>query len=123
MTTITAAVVREQGAPLTLEQLELDDIRDDEVRVKLVATGVCHRERSSATASIRRPCQPCWVTREPGSSRLSARPSRRSVLVITWCSPPRTAPTASSAEPVSWRTAGTSSPRTSVVVARTAPPL
>ncbi len=44
MTTITAAVVREQGAPLTLEQLELDDIRDDEVRVKLVATGVCHTD-------------------------------------------------------------------------------
>ncbi|MCU1629441.1 MAG: hypothetical protein JWP64_4390, partial [Pseudonocardia sp.] len=37
MTTITAAVAREHHAPLTLEQLELDDIRDDEERVKMVA--------------------------------------------------------------------------------------
>ena len=35
MTTITAAVVRDKGAPLTIERLELDDIRRDEVRVRL----------------------------------------------------------------------------------------
>ena len=44
MTTVTAAVVREQRAPLTLEQLELDEIRDDEVRVRMVATGICHTD-------------------------------------------------------------------------------
>lgn len=44
MTTITAAVARELKSPLTIEQLELDDIRDDEVRVRLVASGVCHTD-------------------------------------------------------------------------------
>jgi len=43
-TTITAAVAREAGADLVIEQLELDDIRPGEVRVRLVATGVCHTD-------------------------------------------------------------------------------
>ncbi|MFF1680392.1 NAD(P)-dependent alcohol dehydrogenase [Streptomyces sp. NPDC058256] len=44
MTTITAAVARAHKAPLSLEQLRLDDIRDNEVRVRMVATGVCHTD-------------------------------------------------------------------------------
>jgi aryl-alcohol dehydrogenase len=44
MTTVTAAVARTLKAPLTVEQLELDDPRDDEVRVRLVASGVCHTD-------------------------------------------------------------------------------
>jgi Zn-dependent alcohol dehydrogenase len=32
MPTITAAVAREQGKPLTLEQLQLDDLRPGEAR-------------------------------------------------------------------------------------------
>jgi aryl-alcohol dehydrogenase len=44
MTTVTAAVARSVKEPLRLEQLELDDLRDDEVRVRLVASGVCHTD-------------------------------------------------------------------------------
>jgi aryl-alcohol dehydrogenase len=44
MTTVTAAVARTLKAPLTVEQLELDDPRDDEVRVRLVASGICHTD-------------------------------------------------------------------------------
>jgi len=45
MATIAAAVVREHHhAPLPIEQLDLDEPRTDEVRVRLVATGVCHTE-------------------------------------------------------------------------------
>jgi aryl-alcohol dehydrogenase len=44
MTTITAAVAREPHAPLSLEELELDEIRDNEVRVRMVATGICHTD-------------------------------------------------------------------------------
>jgi len=44
MPTITAAVAREQGKPLTLEQLQLDDLRPDEARVRMVATGICHTD-------------------------------------------------------------------------------
>ncbi|MCI2237791.1 NAD(P)-dependent alcohol dehydrogenase [Paenibacillus sp. TRM 82003] len=42
--TITAAVAREHGQPLSIEQVELDAMRPDEVRVRLVATGVCHTD-------------------------------------------------------------------------------
>jgi aryl-alcohol dehydrogenase len=41
---IEAAVARAKYAPLTLETLELEEPRDNEVRVRLVATGVCHTD-------------------------------------------------------------------------------
>ncbi len=41
---ITAAVARDINAPLSIEEVELDDPRDDEILVKLVATGVCHTD-------------------------------------------------------------------------------
>lgn len=45
MTTVTAAVAREHHQPLSIEQLELDDeLRADEVRVAIVASGVCHTD-------------------------------------------------------------------------------
>ncbi len=37
-----AAVVTERGGPIRTEEVELADPRDGEVRVKLVASGVCH---------------------------------------------------------------------------------
>jgi aryl-alcohol dehydrogenase len=41
---ITAAVARTPGAPLTIEELDLDDPRHGEVRVRMVATGICHTD-------------------------------------------------------------------------------
>lgn len=41
---VTAAVVRETGAPLQLEELELDDLRHNEVRVRMVSVGICHTD-------------------------------------------------------------------------------
>ncbi len=40
---ITAAVVREKGS-FTLETVHLEDPRDDEVLVRIVATGLCHTD-------------------------------------------------------------------------------
>ena len=39
-----AAVARIPGAPLVLEEIELDDPRDDEVLVEVAACGVCHTD-------------------------------------------------------------------------------
>lgn len=39
-----AAVVREPHGDLLIEELELDDLRPTEVRVRMVATGVCHTD-------------------------------------------------------------------------------
>jgi hypothetical protein len=41
---IKAAVARDHNEPLTVEDLELDDPRPNEVRVRLVATGICHTD-------------------------------------------------------------------------------
>ena len=41
---IEAAVLRTKGGPLMIEPLELEGPRDDEVLVRLVATGICHTD-------------------------------------------------------------------------------
>jgi Zn-dependent alcohol dehydrogenase len=41
---ITAAVVESQGAPFALEQLELGELRPDELLVRVAAAGVCHTD-------------------------------------------------------------------------------
>jgi aryl-alcohol dehydrogenase len=41
---ITAAVTASPGADFTLESVELDDPRPDEVRVRIAAVGVCHTD-------------------------------------------------------------------------------
>jgi len=41
---IRAAVLRTKGGPLRIEPLELEGPRDDEVLVRLVATGICHTD-------------------------------------------------------------------------------
>jgi aryl-alcohol dehydrogenase len=39
-----AAVVEGQGQPFTMSEVELDEPRDDEVLVRMVATGICHTD-------------------------------------------------------------------------------
>jgi aryl-alcohol dehydrogenase len=41
---IQAAVLRRRGGPLKIESLELEGPRDDEVLVRLVASGICHTD-------------------------------------------------------------------------------
>ena len=41
---INAAVARQNFQPLTIEELELDDIRPNEVRVRMVGSGICHTD-------------------------------------------------------------------------------
>jgi aryl-alcohol dehydrogenase len=41
---ITAAVTRATRSPMTLETLDLDAPRDEEILVRVVATGVCHTD-------------------------------------------------------------------------------
>jgi aryl-alcohol dehydrogenase len=43
-TAITAAVVESGGAPFALESLELGALQPDEVRVRIVASGICHTD-------------------------------------------------------------------------------
>ncbi|MFN2628214.1 MAG: NAD(P)-dependent alcohol dehydrogenase [Gaiellaceae bacterium] len=41
---ITAAVVETRGAPFALQELELGELREDEVLVKVAASGICHTD-------------------------------------------------------------------------------
>lgn len=41
---VTAAVSRGPDSPFTLETVELDEPRADEVLVRIVATGLCHTD-------------------------------------------------------------------------------
>lgn len=41
---VTAAVAPSKGAKLEVQKLELGELRPDEVRVKMVASGVCHTD-------------------------------------------------------------------------------
>lgn len=41
---VTAAVVPSKGEPLVMQELELDDPRPGEVRVRMVASGICHTD-------------------------------------------------------------------------------
>ena len=41
---IRAAVLRTRGGPLKIEPLELEGPRDDEVLVRIVASGICHTD-------------------------------------------------------------------------------
>ena len=47
MRSITAAVLREPGMPFSLENVELDDPREDEILVRIVAAGICHTDISA----------------------------------------------------------------------------
>jgi aryl-alcohol dehydrogenase len=44
MVPIRAAVLRSPGCPLKIERLEMEGPRDDEVLVRLVASGICHTD-------------------------------------------------------------------------------
>ncbi len=41
---IKAAVVREKGGPFIIEELELEEPRDDEILVRIVSSGLCHTD-------------------------------------------------------------------------------
>ena len=47
--TIRAAVLRRRGGPLSIETLELEGPRDDEVLVRITASGICHTDISYIT--------------------------------------------------------------------------
>jgi len=41
---IRAAVLRQPGAPLKIERLEMESPREDEMLVRIVASGICHTD-------------------------------------------------------------------------------
>lgn len=52
MSTTVAAVAPGPGEPFELAEVFLDDLRPDEVLVRMVATGICHTDLSAASGAI-----------------------------------------------------------------------
>jgi aryl-alcohol dehydrogenase len=52
MTTTEAAVVHEKDGRFSIEAVELDALRPDEVLVRMVATGLCHTDLSVRSGVI-----------------------------------------------------------------------
>lgn len=44
MNFVRAAVVHEKSGPFVVEEIRMEDPRDDEILIKIVATGVCHTD-------------------------------------------------------------------------------
>ncbi len=91
MTTVTAAVAREHRAPLSLEQLELDEIRDNEVRVRMAATGVCHTDAVVRDGGAPTPLpavlghEGTGIVEEVGRSITTVSPGDHVVLAAAYC--------------------------------------
>ena len=88
---VTAAVARTQGEPFTIEQLELDEPRHNEVRVRLVATGICHTDAIVRDGVYPTPLpavlghEGAGVVEAIGDSVTSVKPGDHVVLAAAYC--------------------------------------
>jgi aryl-alcohol dehydrogenase len=88
---VTAAVARTKGAPFTIEQLELDGLRHNEVRVRMVATGICHTDTLVRDGIYPTPLpavlghEGAGVVEAVGDSVLSVAPGDHVVLAAAYC--------------------------------------
>jgi S-(hydroxymethyl)glutathione dehydrogenase / alcohol dehydrogenase len=93
MTTVQAAVVREQGAPVRIEEIDLPDPGPGQVRVALAATGVCHSDLSLANGTFAHPVP--VVLGHEGAGRVTAVGPEVTALaagdpvVLNWAPPCR----------------------------------
>jgi aryl-alcohol dehydrogenase len=89
--TVTAAVAREAGAPLTIEELDLDELRPNEVLVRLVATGVCHTDAIVRDQVYPTPLpavlghEGAGVVEKIGSSVTTVEPGDHVLLAAAYC--------------------------------------
>ena len=69
-----AAIYQKPHAPLTIEDVELAELRSDEVLVRTVCSGVCHSDMHFVDGlwAICR-CPRCWATRRRAWSSGSGR--------------------------------------------------
>ena len=86
---ITAAVLRTKAQPFSLETLELDTPRTDEVSVRLVATGICHTDLSMRDAPFTLPVvlghEGAGVVEQVGERVTKVKPGDHVVLTFSSC--------------------------------------
>jgi aryl-alcohol dehydrogenase len=91
MTTTRAAVVESGGAPFTLSDVELDELRPNEVLVLMVATGLCHTDLGVASGGLPFPLpgvlghEGAGVIEQVGSAVTSVQAGDHAILSFTSC--------------------------------------
>jgi S-(hydroxymethyl)glutathione dehydrogenase/alcohol dehydrogenase len=86
---VKAAVLRETNQPLTIESVEIDDPRPDEVLVRTVACGVCHSDLHyvHGLLNVERPAvlghEPAGIVEAVGSAVTSVKPGDRVICCTT----------------------------------------
>ncbi|WP_412973514.1 NAD(P)-dependent alcohol dehydrogenase [Mycolicibacterium fluoranthenivorans] len=78
--TAHAAVLREEGRPLSLEEVELAELADDEVLVQIAGVGVCHTDISAAEGVVPLPL-PAVLGHEGAGVVIAVGPRVRSLGV------------------------------------------
>ncbi|HHJ15640.1 MAG TPA: NAD(P)-dependent alcohol dehydrogenase [Gammaproteobacteria bacterium] len=88
VTTATAAVVHEPQGTFTLQQVELDDLRPDEVLVRNQASGICHTDlvaQRMMTLPAVMGHEGAGVVEAVGRSVQRVRPGDRVIVSYPWC--------------------------------------
>lgn len=88
---IRAAVVRKKSGPFSIEELDMEKPRDDEVLVRIVGAGVCHTDLVCRDQYIPVPL-PCvfghegaGIVEEVGKNVKKVAPGDHVVLSYSWC--------------------------------------
>ncbi|HET9656976.1 MAG TPA: NAD(P)-dependent alcohol dehydrogenase [Kineosporiaceae bacterium] len=91
MLTTKAAVVEAPGAPFTVHEVTLADLRPDEVLVKMVAAGLCHTDLGVQAGGIPFPLpgvlghEGAGVVVETGAAVTKVKPGDKVLLSFTSC--------------------------------------
>ncbi len=90
MVTTTAVLSRDPAAPFTIEAVEIDEPRDDEILVRVQATGICHtdlitRAAGGADHPVLLGHEGAGVVEAVGAAVTGVRPGDRVVLTFRHC--------------------------------------
>lgn len=88
---VTAAVINHTNAPYQLEELQLSALQPDEVKVKLVASGICHSDEAFRVGDgpYHFPAvlghEGAGIVEEVGSAVKGVKPGDHVVMSYAWC--------------------------------------
>ena len=86
-----AAICRGNSEPFKIEDVELDDLRPDELRIRVVACGVCHTDMAVRDEQLPVPHpvvlghEGAGIVEEVGSAVTVAKPGDRVVMSFNSC--------------------------------------
>jgi aryl-alcohol dehydrogenase len=88
---ITAAICREYNAPLSIETIDLEEPRDTEVLVRVIATGVCHTDMVVRDGHLPTPTpvvlghEGAGIVEKVGSAVTNVAPGDHIVMTFNHC--------------------------------------